>query len=245
MSLPNHKPFFPPKSWLHIKHTPCVSKRVLCACLPLLTILFLGHLRVVCHCGSFEVPLSAVPAFGLFSAPVISISLYDFIHVKQNQAKVQIYRKGILGSQTTWKVYGLPFQDPNCTCWIKRQNTEQQIPFDPIKKKDMSLYLRIYIHVHLCSIKSRILGDQTISSGYLWCRYGNGAECRKEGALRMCMGGALWTDTFTFYYFIYLFTFTISILFFFNTISKSQLRKRRNGEDLLWGATSFSPIPAG
>ena len=63
---------------------------------------------------------------------------------------------------------------------------------------------------------------------------------RREG-LRLCMGGALWTDTFTFYYFIYLFTFTISIPFFFflNTSEKTR------NEDLLWGAASFFSIPAG
>lgn len=62
---------------------------------------------------------------------------------------------------------------------------------------------------------------------------GMGQNAGRREALRMCMGGALWTDTFTFYYFIYLFTFTISILFFFfNTISKSQLRKKKE-----WGFT--------
>lgn len=69
---------------------------------------------------------------------------------------------------------------------------------------------------------------------------GMGQKAGRREGLRLCMGEALWTDTFTFYYFIYLFTFTISIpFFFFNTSEKTR------NEDLLWGAASFSFIPAG
>lgn len=52
---------------------------------------------------------------------------------------------------------------------------------------------------------------------------GMGQKAGRREGLRLCMGEALWTDTFTFYYFIYLFTFTISIpFFFFNTSEKNK-----------------------
>lgn len=51
---------------------------------------------------------------------------------------------------------------------------------------------------------------------------GMGQKAGRREGLRLCMGEALWTDTFTFYYFIYLFTFTISIPFFFLTPQKKQ-----------------------
>ena len=44
---------------------------------------------------------------------------------------------------------------------------------------------------------------------------GVGQNAGSGEGLHMCMGGALWTDTFTFYYLIYLFTFIINIPFFF------------------------------
>ena len=63
---------------------------------------------------------------------------------------------------------------------------------------------------------------------------GVGQNAGSGEGLHMCMGGALWTDTFTFYYLIYLFTFIINIpfFFFFNNISKSHLRKKKE-----WGFT--------
>ena len=60
------------------------------------------YVTVVYPCSLLPCLLSVVPMFGLSSAPFISISLYDFIHVKnKSRQKYRIYRKGILGSQIT------------------------------------------------------------------------------------------------------------------------------------------------
>lgn len=103
----------------------------------------------------------------------------------------------------------------------------------PLKQR----HIIVPMHLHTCTYLPiqtilEFWKDQTVTSGYL--RYvGMGQNAGGWGGLCVCMGGAMWADTFTCYVFLYLciclsiFTIRILFFFFFYNISKSHIIRRK------------------